>query len=73
MIVLQGVWANPGSSEFSDLWKDTDARGNADRAANAVERGDTEGYWASENVQVGETRTAEFAKRPAGALVGETE
>jgi hypothetical protein len=74
MIQLKDVWPNRGSDAFSDLWKDTEARANCDRAAKDIESGaDGPGYWASENVQVGEKRYVDFAKKPSGALVAETE
>jgi len=69
-IVLKDVWPNRGSDAFTDTWKDTEVRANADRAAKVIESGVlTDGYWGTENVQVGENESAGLAAKEAGAVV----
>lgn len=51
---------------YLDTWKDSAARAECDKAAAAVEAGDLNGYWGTENVQIGENRNAKLAKEEAG-------
>lgn len=55
-------------SDYVDTWKDQPARGNIDAQARALEAGSLEAW---DDIQIGETRSAELAKKPAGALVRE--
>jgi hypothetical protein len=71
MIQLSGVWPQSTNTN-KDVWRDEPARAKLDRAAKSLENGDLSGGWEGEEVQVGENRNAELAKKAAGSLVKTT-
>jgi hypothetical protein len=68
MIQLSGVWPQSKNTN-KDTWRDTEARAKLDRAAKSLENGDLTDGWEGEDVQIGENRNAELAKKAAGSLV----